>query len=1037
MKKTLPIVLLLVLGIASMTYYFGQSKSGYELKAHKGVFIENEVEEQDEPMEAARFEFERTKDPNLNIVPTNRLLEAAEIRDMKLSSQLSGTEGPVPGIAWQERGPNNIGGRTRGLLYDLRDGANGYKKVWSAGVGGGIWYTNDITAGPTWTKVDDFLSNLAVQNIAQNPANPQMFYAGTGEGWFNADAIRGLGIWQSTNGGTNWAQLASTNNNLFYYVQKVVVTSTGVVLASTRDGGVQRSSDNGATFTKVLGAGVSGGITDRAADLEIASNGYIYASLGIFNADGIYRSTDAGLTWTKIYASASDEYRIELATAPAKADIVFALIQNGTTNGIKKIMRTNDTATVPLATWVTKPNPSWCDQGSASADFTRTQAWYDLIAAVDPLDTNTVYIGGVDCHKTTNGGTSWTQITQWAQNCGTIPVVHADIHNFVFRPDAATTQGANAEFLVGCDGGIFRTINGGGAFTPRNTGYNVTQYYGVAMHPTNSNYYLAGAQDNGTHKFTNAGINAVTSASGGDGCLSHIDQNEPNIQITSYTGNQYALSLDGGNTFSNKIFSGGSFVNPTDYDDVANILYGGNSANTYFRWNNPATGGTSSNTVTVSGLATISFVAVSPLTPNRVYFGSSNGTISMVDSANTGTTRTRVITRTGTGNVSCIAIDPSDENHQLVTYSNYGVVSIFESRNATSATATWSSVEGNLPDMPVRWVMFDPRNNDQALIATELGVWSTDDLNSAGVTDWQPTNSGFANVRVDMLQYRKSDRTIAAATHGRGLFTTTVPNVTNAFVNFTAGTATATEATEFTSGGCRYYKDYTVQMSIANPPTGTATITVSVDPSSSAVQGSDFDITTNGNFNTPSNTFTFTAGGGSTQTINVRIYDDAEIETDESFRLTYAISGTSNAERGLDFQTLAFNITSNDAVPLAPTTATYTVGTLNYYIESGSGATTPFDARLQSKRTQILYKAAELRAAGLTKGVINNFQLPINRRSTRPYQNVVIKMGTTTRTTLVENQTFYVIPTTVVKNAFTFTPATNFCNRFKFQYIYF
>ena len=79
--------------------------------------------------------------------------------------------------------------------------------------------------------------------------------------------------------------------------------------------------------------------------------------------------------------------------------------------------------------------------------------------------------------------------------------------------------------------------------------------------------------------------------------------------------------------------------------------------------------------------------------------------------------------------------------------------------------------------MPVRWTMFDPRNSDWALIATELGVWSTNDLNGAS-TDWDPTNSGLANVRVDMLQYRSSDNTIAAATHGRGLFTATIPTTT-------------------------------------------------------------------------------------------------------------------------------------------------------------------------------------------------------------------------------------------------------------------
>jgi hypothetical protein len=76
--------------------------------------------------------------------------------------------------------------------------------------------------------------------------------------------------------------------------------------------------------------------------------------------------------------------------------------------------------------------------------------------------------------------------------------------------------------------------------------------------------------------------------------------------------------------------------------------------------------------------------------------------------------------------------------------------------------------------MPIRWIMFDPRSTDMAWVATEMGVWSTDNLNGQ-LTDWEPTNFNLANTRVDMLQYRAADRTVVAATHGRGLFSCVVP----------------------------------------------------------------------------------------------------------------------------------------------------------------------------------------------------------------------------------------------------------------------
>lgn len=727
---------------------------------------------------AMQYEFEITKDPALNRVPRERLLEAENYRLQKLSS-LNRTTTAVSGISWIERGPNNVGGRTRALLYDANDAGNGYKKVFAGSVSGGLWVTNDITvASPTWNKIDDFMGNLAISTLAQDPSNTLNIYAGTGEGWFNSDAVQGLGIWKSTDGGTSFSQLGSTNNSGFYFVQKIVVTSTGIVLAATRNG-VQRSTNGGTSWATVLAVS-TGAPTSRAADIEIGNDGTIYASMGIFSTGGIYRSTDNGATWSQIYSSTGNENRIELACAPSNANIVYALVHdqdgadgiagNSDDDGIKKIMSTSN-ATGVTPTWTTLTTPAWCDQGSAETDFTRGQAWYDLVAAVDPSNANTVYIGGIDMLKTTDGGTNWTQITQWASGCS-VPQIHADIHAIAFKP------GSTTEFIVGNDGGIFRSTDAGVSFASKISSYNVTQYYACAIHPATTNYFLAGSQDNGTQKFTAAGINSTTDASGGDGGFCHIDQDDGNIQISAYVFNNYFVSLNGGSSFSSRFFNNsGGFINSTDYDNNANILYAGSSAGNFFRWNDPSTAGTSTNTVSVAQFAgaSVRHVAVSPITANRVYFGLSNGDVVSVDNANTGTSIAGTVIRAGTGNVSCIAIDPANEDHMLVTYSNFGVSSVFESFNATQASPTWTDVEGNLPDMPVRWAMFDPRNSDWALIATDLGVWSTDDLNGVS-TDWDPTNTDLANVRVDMLQYRSSDRTLAAATHGRGLFTATVPN---------------------------------------------------------------------------------------------------------------------------------------------------------------------------------------------------------------------------------------------------------------------
>ncbi|TMI86450.1 MAG: hypothetical protein E6H08_21015 [Bacteroidetes bacterium] len=324
----------------------------------------------------------------------------------------------------------------------------------------------------------------------------------------------------------------------------------------------------------------------------------------------------------------------------------------------------------------------------------------------------------------------------------------------------------------------------------------------------------------------------------------------------------------------------------------------------------------------------------------------------------------------------------------MVTYSNYGVNSIWETTNGGTS---WTSVEGNLPDMPVRWAMFDPRNSDWAIIATEVGVWSTDNLNG-GSTDWDPTNSGLANVRVDMLQYRASDRTIAAATHGRGLFTALIPVSTTPDISFASSTSAATELTTSTSG-CRSYTDYSINMLIANAPTGDATVTVAIQLGATATQGVDYDFTTNGNFASPSNSFVFANGLTASKTINLRIYDDLEIEPAQVFTLNYSISGTTNAQAGSSNQTFTFTINDNDSAPTAASSTNYTVATYDI----NSSATSPFQGGNKKARAQFIITASELNAAGL----VGNRQITaldwniITKASTSAYTGFTISMANT------------------------------------------
>lgn len=712
-------------------------------------------------------EFELTKDLALNDVPRERLIiaynYAEQLRSQAVNNRIMGT---IPGINWVERGPNNCGGRTRSIMVDPNDGTK--KTVWCAGVGGGLWKTTDVTvSAPAWTPINDLFTNIAITTICYNPSSTQTFYFGTGEGYSNADAIRGSGIWKSIDGGATWNQLASTTGANFYYVNRMVVHPTGDVYATTRNG-LFRSQDGGTTWNRVLGVSAPGGaVTDDFSDVEVAADNAVWAST---RAGGeIYRSTtgNAG-TFTKLNTGVNGFpttgiSRVDFALAPSSAATCYAYCGTG---GVDFYKTTNFGAT-----WSLLPKPVDADGGIGN-DISRTQYWYDMSIAVDPNNANSFFVGGVDLFKSSNGGTSWQQVSHWYGGFG-FQNVHADQHIVLFEP------GNSNVVYFGNDGGIWRSSNATAAIptiSSRHDNYNVTQFYACAMHPTAySNYFLAGAQDNGSHQFTVGGVGPTTQVTGGDGCFVHIDQDQPQYQFTSYVYSNYYRSTNNGASFSTLTSdNNGSFVNPTDYDNISNNFYACYTNGNYSRILNAS----AANTITAVPIAAfnsgkVTHVSCSQNTANKVFFGLNNGRIVRVDNADQAApTSTYINSGFGmpVGSVSCIAIENGNDNHLLVTYSNYGSNSVWETTNGGTS---WTSVEGNLPDMPVRWALFNPSNSSQALLATEVGVWSTD-LLSGGATVWGPSNTGLANTKVDMLQLRSSDSLVAAATHGRGLFTSDV-----------------------------------------------------------------------------------------------------------------------------------------------------------------------------------------------------------------------------------------------------------------------
>ncbi|TGE20584.1 T9SS type A sorting domain-containing protein [Hymenobacter aquaticus] len=813
---------LLTIGVAAGSFSLQQLSAPHRPAPHglNSAAEEEEEEEEekrrDRPDLALAQDAAFTRDPATGTVPRERLLVAHEQIEQMLDERASrrAIGGSLSAANWTEKGPSNIGGRVRSILIDPADASG--NTVWAASVGGGLWKsTNAMATTPTWTRVNDLFGNLAITTLAVDPGNSDIMYFGTGEGFGNADAIRGLGIWKSTDHGVTWAQLASTSNSSFYYVNKIVVDGAGRIYAANTNGGLRRSTDGGATWTAVLFT------TTSVGDVDInPSTGAVYAASGPgTTGQGIFRSPsgDAG-TFTNLNTlpgnglpPSGTTTRVEVALAPSAPDQMYAMFCSGgggtpaiTRNTLYGIYRSADGGN----TWQALPKPNDADTGIPDADFTRTQAWYDLEIAVSPTDPGTVFVGGVDIFKTSNGTTAtaanvtWRQVTHWYGGFG-FQNIHADQHAITFLP------GSGAIAFFGNDGGVARTANAS-AITPTlthiNSGLNVTQFYSVAAHPTDYSYFLAGAQDNGTQQFRSTSGTTTRDINGGDGAFCFIDEDQPQYQFATYVfSNIYRTSTGGAETqFPETVFESntGSFINPMEYDSKANVLYfsyGSTTLGRIIRATGPignATTGPAQSTITLpSGSGTVTHVAVSPNVDNRVYVGTNTGRVIRIDNANGTATATTIYNYGSSVSISGVAVErsavtPDPDQHILVTIANYGATSV---QQTTNGGTSWASAEGNLPDMPVRWVIFDPTGGKRAMVATELGVWSTDDLTAASVV-WQVSNTNLANVRVDMLRVRKADRMVVAATHGRGVFTSNVFIVNPLPVELTSFTGQPTEA---------------------------------------------------------------------------------------------------------------------------------------------------------------------------------------------------------------------------------------------------
>ncbi|MFN4300095.1 MAG: VPS10 domain-containing protein [Thermaurantimonas sp.] len=600
---------------------------------------------------------------------------------------------------------------------------------------GGLWRSYD--GGTTYTVLTDTLASIGCGMIVVNPLDSNVLYLTTGDN-FGSDTYS-IGILKSTDYGQSWQPTGLT----FTQAQMVRIfrlimhpQDTATLLASTSQG-LYRTTNGGQTWTLV------NSIQARSLVYNPQNPNTVFAAFR-----HVIRSHDFGQTWTTITDTIPPQSaisRIEVAISPSDTNIVYLLMGNAD-NGFLNVSRsTNGGQTFQVR--ATSPNIL---HSSEQGTGTGGQAWYDLAIAVDPTNPDIIYTGGVNIWKSTNGGSSFSINSHWVYTNQNVPYVHADIHFLGFY---------NGALYAGCDGGIFRTTNGGQSWTDLSFGLNITQIYRLGTSHTHPQIIHFGSQDNGSMRRFPGG--SWRQAFGADGMEAVIDYTTPAIAVISFQNGGLLLTMDGGNsftTFMNGVNQPSGWITPfvIHPTDPQRWLVGRRSVwETYDR-------GMSWDTISPSGNVNIGALAWSKSNPFIIYFSRGNN---LWKTTNGGGNWTLVSQSLPFQNISSIAIHPNNPDHVVITYSSFAAnTKVFRTLDGG---ATWTNISQNLPNLQAWTVIFQEHNPLNAMyLGMGIGVYYRDST----MNQWEPYFEGLPNVPVRELEINYNNGKLYAATYGRGIW---------------------------------------------------------------------------------------------------------------------------------------------------------------------------------------------------------------------------------------------------------------------------
>ncbi len=816
----------------------------------------------------------------------DRLLSQAELERAKYPSQFPVAGGPLrplaaSGTTWVSLGPTSSNftqngvqlakvdsGRLRVILPDPSDGTGNTVLLLAAG--GGLWKTTDfLNANPVWTALTDFVGSNMSGSAAFGRTSSTL-YVGAGDPF---DAGVGGFMIKSVNGGTTWTNHVALGAATLVTEVKVDISQGGgqtsdIVLVGT-DVGLYRSIDGGTSYSAVTSApGLVWSIVNTSA-------GWLLSTVANNGAGTLLLSTNHGATWSAISNSGSvysGAGRTTLAVGAPGDAIVYAFAATAGTGPFqesdqKDLYRSIDGG----QTWTAKGlNAKVAINAAGNADqpnmdLMHGQAWYNQMILVDPSDAskNTLYLGGdLSSARSTDGGTTWTLISNWlpdpTSGTGSLPYIHADFHCAAY-----SNFGGSARLYFGGDGGIFTSTNAGASWDDtKNKGLVNHLLYTLVSNPATSGSVLTGMQDLGI-RLREGTTPVFNQVQGGDGFGIGWSQTGNAMSLGSYVYNAIVactanppddqakfndftsgLGHTGGGTGST-VDNGASyyFVTPVNappgsadpsgqvfftYGNSNNGLSGSPSAGPnsgkIFRssgtgWTTIATPGSSGMTANRFVRAVSHGIGVSPVDLQHIAAAENGGNV--LYTTNGGSSWTEVyLGSSGTDGVvpGWLGFNANvawANNNLLYICSEVVTAGAIRLAKSSNGGATWIRADGGLPDVPITKLAVDPGDatGNTVYAATWIGVYRT----TNGGTAWSPWGTGLPQGRVTDIWVAPNSATIRVATWGRGVWELASPvsgptvilapttavlvyNGTQAFTPTVAGGTTNTVTWSATSG---------------------------------------------------------------------------------------------------------------------------------------------------------------------------------------------------------------------------------------------